>query len=277
MLASSLCGRDACTLSGWLVSRGFGGAPDCYNRRVATFASHPSLRTSVVAIDVLESAGGEVAVLPSTSAVLGFQFRGRVRAGDGLLSPAGVTGLQEGTRTYSYLGGTGSVLVRFTPQGAARLGVPAAELANRSVPLEQLIPRARAEEVTGRIAAAPDDASRVALVERFLRELPFARDPLVTRALERLSDPNGSPSLAAIAAELALSERQLERRFLRRVGMMPKRFARLARFQRAVSLMDSEPALAAVAQHAGYYDQSHFVREFRAFAGTPPAAWRGRR
>src|SRR6185312_11001650 len=160
---------------------------------------------------------------------------------------------------------------------AAGCGVPAAELANRSVPLEQLIPRARAEEVTGRIAAAPDDASRVALVERFLRELPFARDPLVTRALERLSDPNGSPSLAAIAAELALSERQLERRFLRRVGMMPKRFARLARFQRAVSLMDSEPALAAVAQHAGYYDQSHFVREFRAFAGTPPAAWRGRR
>jgi transcriptional regulator GlxA family with amidase domain len=100
---------------------------------------------------------------------------------------------------------------------------------------------------------------------------------VVTHALERLSDPNGRRSLAAIAAELALSERQLERRFLLRVGMMPKRFARLARFQRAISLMDSASALAAVAQLAGYYDQSHFVREFRAFAGTAPAAWRGRR
>src|SRR5665213_303471 len=78
-------------------------------------------------------------------------------------------------------------------------------------------------------------------------------------------------------AKSTLSERQLERRFLLRVGMMPKRFARLARFERAVSLMDSASALAAVAQLAGYYDQSHFVREFRAFAGTAPAAWRGRR
>jgi AraC-like DNA-binding protein len=231
----------------------------------------------VVAIDIVENGGGENPVLPSTSAVLGFQFRGRVRVGDELLSLAGVTGLQETARTYSYLGPTSSVLVRFTPQGAARLGVPSAELLNRSVSLDELIPRVRAREVSERTASAPDDVSRVAVVERFLQELPFARDPVVTRALERLSDPNGRPSLAAIAAELALSERQLERRFLSRVGMMPKRFARLARFQRAVSLMDSASALAAVAQHAGYYDQSHFVREFRAFAGTAPAAWRGRR
>lgn len=231
----------------------------------------------MVAIDVVENAVGEGAVLPSTSAVLGFQFRGRVRAGDELLSLAGVTGLQESMRTYSYLGGAGSVLVRFTPQGAARLGVPAAELTNRSVPLDELISRARAHEVSERIAAAPDDASRVAVVEGFLQELPFARDPVVTRALERLSDPTSRLSLAAIAVELALSERQLERRFLLRVGMMPKRFARLARFQRAVSLMNSAPALATVAQDAGYYDQSHFVREFRVFAGTPPAAWRKHR
>ena len=231
----------------------------------------------MLAIDVVENAAGEDAVLPSTSAVLGFQFRGRVRAGDELLSLAGVTGLQARARTYSYLGATSSVLVRFTPQGAARLGVPAAELAGRSVPLDELIPRVRAREVTERIAAAPDDASRVATVERFLQDLPFARDPVVTRAVELLSDPNASPSLAAIAAEVALSERQLERRFFLRVGTTPKRFARLARFQRAVSLMDFAPGLAAVAQDAGYYDQSHFVREFRAFAGTAPAAWRGRR
>ncbi len=231
----------------------------------------------MAAIDVVANAAGENSVLPSTGAVLGFQFRGRVRAGEQLLSQAGVTGLQERARIYSYLGVTSSVLVRFTPQGVGRLGVPAAELASRSVPLEQLLPGARVREVTERIAAAPDDASRVAAVERFLQEHPFARDPVVTRALERLGDLNGMPSLAAVAAELALSERQLERRFVRAVGMMPKRFARLARFQRAVALMESSSGLAAVAQHAGYYDQSHFVREFRAFAGASPSAWRVRR
>jgi AraC-like DNA-binding protein len=245
----------------------------CYKMAMTTFAPQPRLRTRVVAIDVVESAGGQSLVLPSTSAVLGFQFRGRVQVDERVLSLSGVTGIQDGARSYSYLGATGSVLVRFTPQGAASLGVPVGELTNRSVPLEDLMPHARVVEVTERLQAAPDDAARVAVVEQLLLELPFAHDPLVSRAIARLSDPETVRSVAAIAEELGISERQLERRFVARVGLMPKRFARLARFERAVSLVASAPSLAAAAQHAGYYDQPHFIREFRSFAGIAPAAW----
>ena len=243
---------------------------------VRRFALHPSLGTRVASIDVVESDGGQAVVLPSTSAVLGFQFRGRVQRGAQALSLAGVTGLQGAAQPYTYAEGTGSVLVRFTAQGVACLGVPAGELTNRSVALDELLPPTRVAELSERLVAARDDAERVALVERLLVELPFARDPVVTRALARLSDVQAPASVADVARELQMSERQLERRFVARVGLMPKRFARLARFERALSLVRSGPALSAVAQRAGYADQPHLVREFRSFAGEPPSAFRAR-
>jgi len=158
--------------------------------------------------------------------------------------------------------------------------VPAGELTNRSVALDELLAPARVAELSERLMAAPDDAARVALVEQLLVELPFARDPVVSRALARLGDVQAPASVADIARELAMSERQLERRFVARVGMMPKRFARLARFERALALVRSGPSLSSVAQCAGYADQPHLVREFRSFAGEPPstlrARWNGR-
>src|SRR5262245_38462473 len=104
---------------------------------------HPALRSRVVSIDVVEADGGAIVVLPSTSVVLGFQFRGRVRAGEDYLSLAGVTGIQATAKAYSYEANTGSLLVRFTPEGAACLGIPVADLTGRSVALDAFLPRAR--------------------------------------------------------------------------------------------------------------------------------------
>lgn len=237
----------------------------------------PALRDRVVSIDSVESSGGNAIVLPSSGAVLGFQYRGRVSDRDGPLSLAGVTGIQPTAKSFVYEPGTGSVLVRFTPLGAACLGVPACELAGRSVALDQLLPRARVNEVSERLCAAPSAAERRAIVEGFLSSLPRAGDALVSRAIACLTRVDGGRvTVAAIARELGLSERQLERRFLARVGVTPRAFASLVRFERARKLSGSAPSLAALAQAAGYYDQSHFVRDFRRFAGAPPRDVLGR-
>ena len=236
------------------------------------FTPHPALRGRVASIELLESQDGEVVVLPSTNVVLGFQFRGRVRAGEALLAPAGVTGIQPTARRYSYAGGAGSLLVRFTPEGAACLGVPAGELSSRSVALDAILPRARVAEVHERLVAAPDARARVAVVERFLAQLPYAADALVTRAVTLLTavGDGDDANVAAVARTLDVSERQLERRFRARVGVTPKRFATLRRFERAVALAAEARSLTAVAVDAGYYDQSHFIRDFRRFAGGKP-------
>ncbi|HYP97219.1 MAG TPA: helix-turn-helix domain-containing protein [Polyangiaceae bacterium] len=234
------------------------------------FCAHPALRSRVVSIDVVEADGGTSFVLPSTSIVLGFQFRGRVRAGEDYLALAGVTGIQASAKTYSYEANTGSVLVRFTPAGAACLGLPAAELTGRSVALDAILPRARVAQVHEELGAAGDTAARIAVVARWLTEFPFEDDALVTRATTLLSTTHDEPSVSAVAMALGVSERQLERRFTARVGVSPKRFVTLRRFELAIAGATSAPSLTVAALDAGYYDQSHFIRDFRRFAGTSP-------
>jgi len=98
-----------------------------------------------------------------------------------------------------------------------------------------------------------------------------AGDPAVERAVARLRGTAGRSTVDALAGELGLSTRQLERRFRAHVGLGPKLFARLTRFQHAWRLAGRAPSLAAVAARAGYFDQAHLVRDFRQFAGAPPS------
>jgi AraC-like DNA-binding protein len=240
-----------------------------------TFPPRAEIRDRVASIVVVDNDGGDATVLPSGAAVLGFQLRGRVRAGDALLSVAGVTGIQRCARRYGYVGATRSVLVRFTPQGAFCLGVPASELSNASVALDALLPGSR--EVVERFQDARTIEEGVAIVEDFLARRPFAADPIVERGLRLLeAEPDEDASIARIARSLSMSERQLERRFLDRLGSTPKRYASLRRFERAAALVASGAPLGQVALEAGYYDQSHFTREVRRFAGMTPGELRRR-
>lgn len=242
------------------------------------FTPSAALSARVQSIDIVESDGGSSFVLPSTSAVLGLQFGGKVRSEERTLSSAGITGLQRFARTYSYIGKTRSILVRFTPDGATCLGIPANEISDESVDLGDLLPRSIVSDISERLHEATGDAERIAIVEQFLRSLPFERDALVARALTLLANAHDAPSVASVAEQLSMSERQLERRFIAQVGISPKKYARLRRFENAVALSRSATTLAGVANAAGYYDQSHFIRDFHAFTGMAPsgALWKTR-
>lgn len=201
------------------------------------------LRDRIESIHLVRGDAGGQLVLPSSGVVLGFQLSGAVAHGDRQLDPLGVTGLLRRGRRFQYRNGTTSVLVRFRPGAGAALGVPARELFDQSIALD-------------------------ALLARPLR-------PVAARILEALDDPRGGTSVAAVARSLQVSERQLSRRFLARVGIAPKRYAGLRRFERATLALRSQGSLAAAALDAGYYDQPHLAREIRSFAGmTPRELWR---
>ncbi len=95
-------------------------------------------------------------------------------------------------------------------------------------------------------------------------------DPLVGAAIARLDTPGAL--VAALPAELAVSERQLRRRFVAAVGYGPKRLARVLRLDRALIAARRGEELAAAALHAGYADQAHFANDCRALTGVPPSA-----
>src|SRR5262249_59691377 len=93
-------------------------------------------------------------------------------------------------------------------------------------------------------------------------------------AVDRLLRSGGRACVGALAESAAWSPRQLEREFRRRVGLSPKALSRIARFQNLLRLALRHPTRnwAELAADAGYADQAHMTREFRALSGATPAA-----
>lgn len=235
-----------------------------------SFAVRAALRDRITSIDLVRSEGGELTVLPGTGAVLGLQLVGRVRGDAGLLSTAGVTGIAETARRYAYEPATTSILVRFTPDGAGCLGVPASELTGSSVGLDELWSAREASELRERVLEAQTSEAQIERVQDAIARRPFERDAQLSEAIRRLAQGD---EVRVVADAVGLGERQLERRMRERVGASPKRFASLARLERAVALVRQNVPLTRAALEAGYYDQSHFIRDFQRATGTSPGAF----
>jgi AraC-like DNA-binding protein len=156
-------------------------------------------------------------------------------------------------------GASTSILgVRFRPGGAGQLlGMPIEELTDRVVPAGDLGLKLLTESGT------------LAEVERALLALERGgADALVDEAARLLGH---SPDVGATAAILGVSPRNLERRFKARVGMSPKHFARIRRFQRVFPAIEGAGEWVDAAAACGYLDQAHLIRDFRVFAGAPPS------
>jgi AraC-like DNA-binding protein len=169
--------------------------------------------------------------------------------------------------------------VRFRP-GAAMpfLHTPLDELTGREVELDAVWGR-EAGSLADALSAEPT-AGRIARLERALRgaRQPRWEESLVTRAVEWYHRAHGAISVRQVAAALGVGERRLERAFARCVGLSPKRLARVMRFLHTVRHVGrARMAGAPLALEAGYADQSHFIREFKALAGVTPTEFAAER
>ena len=160
--------------------------------------------------------------------------------------------------------------VRLAPGGAPPLlGVDAAALLDASIPIEEVWGDA-GKRFAERLDAHADRTG--VLLSALASRAPAAAapDPIVRAAVSRL-DGTGL-EVRALARELALSERQLRRRFDSAVGYGPKRLARVLRLTRALAAAHAGEELARVAADAGYADQAHFSHDCRSLAGVAPSA-----
>jgi len=165
--------------------------------------------------------------------------------------------------------------IKLAPWGAAAiLGEASAAVRDRTVALSDIDPAAPAhvgEQLDGctcddQIGAVLDRALRARLAAAGTRRLDR-----LTRLAQSLRRTPGA-SVDAWARASACSARTLERQFERFVGISPKEFSRVRRFQRALRLAREQPKLrwAAIAACMGYTDQAHMGRDFRQFAGCAP-------
>ncbi len=119
---------------------------------------------------------------------------------------------------------------------------------------------------------------QVALLDAYFLErlAPTQHQTLVQALIENILQPQGKVTIIQLAAEFGYSERTINRLFQRYMGFSPKFYARLARLRHAEQLLmhDLPLDLSEIALAVGYYDQSHFTKEFASFVGTTPSRYR---
>ncbi|RFA25516.1 hypothetical protein CAI21_18950 [Alkalilimnicola ehrlichii] len=154
----------------------------------------------------------------------------------------------------------------------ALLAAPAAELTDRQIDLKLVQPG-----IAEQVRCAPNFNKRMEIVSSYLsRRLCFGgvRAELMALVSQILAE-RGRLALSLEYRRFHVSERQLVRRFIHQVGLTPKHFARIVRFQAALDRLrnGSYTLLSDIAFDLSYSDQSHFIRDFKRFCGLTPAEY----
>jgi AraC-like DNA-binding protein len=186
-----------------------------------------------------------------------------------------VTGIWDGPAVTEHAGFQHGIEVNLTPLGAHRLlGLPMHHLSNAVIELDDVL-GAEVARLAERLHDAPDWAARFDLLDAALTaRLAEARpaSPAVAWAWGRLRATHGAVTVGALTTELGWSRRHLAAQFREQIGLPPKLLGRILRFNRVVALLSSSDPerWVEVAYGCGYYDQAHFNRDFRQFAGATP-------
>lgn len=154
------------------------------------------------------------------------------------------------------------------------LGMPASELKNINAGLDDLWGTG-ADELRSRLCEAPSVSHKFEVMQRWLLDrvsAPLARHRSVERGLQVLDEPTAAASVAGIAADIGLSKRRFIEVFKQQVGLTPKLYARVRRFQSVIDTVGDRAEIVwpEVAVDCGYFDQAHFIRDFKQFCGLTP-------
>lgn len=172
-------------------------------------------------------------------------------------------------------GRTGMVSIRFSAHGAYHFfGVPMRAIANGITEL-RLVWSDLGQEIEERVWRCATNADRIRIVQQYLVTQLFKNgleDKTVDYCIQVIQSTQGLVSVEDLSRRTGISNRQLVRRFNNRIGLPPKEFARIIRFINAVKHLkfNGRNGLTQVALDCGYYDQAHFIRDFKEFSGLTP-------
>lgn len=185
-----------------------------------------------------------------------------------------VVGAMTVEQRFDFPAGAAQTGVRIRPGMAGTfLGLSPAELTDCTAELTDLWPRCALS-----LQRQLDDAKSIQDAMRLLLDgvaVPASTPNPVQRAIDALAAANGNADLDALARHANISPRQFRRRCLEESGLTPKHLSRVLRFRHACQIARAAGRRldwAVIALDAGYYDQSHFIRDFREFTGRTPMA-----
>lgn len=169
-----------------------------------------------------------------------------------------------------------SFAVRFYPYGFANfMSTPIKKLANKETPIELLFGKKTSKELGQKIMLATDTQERIGIIESFLLYKLNDKatiDTIVKTTIDAMFSTGGSIPINAILKDDLSKRRQLERKFMKQIGISPKQLGRVIRLQTALKMLLNQQSetLAEIAYESEYYDQAHFIKDFKEFTGTTP-------
>lgn len=175
-------------------------------------------------------------------------------------------------------GKTGIIAARFYPHGAnAFLNFPVSEITNHSVDIRSLF-GIEGGELEERIITANTNPERIQILQDFLiKKLYQYRkdDTVIKECIREITATKGDIKIESLSQNLNISQRQLERKFASTVGLNPKYLGRIIRFNNIFKLVQKKEinSLTMLSHESGYYDQAHFIRDFKQFTGLNPKVY----
>ena len=171
--------------------------------------------------------------------------------------------------------------IRFYPYGFANFVTePIKNLANKETPIGQLFEEKKARELEEKIIEAKDTKLRIEIIESFLLERLNEKstvENIVKTTVDALLSTNGNAQIKTILKDDLSKRRLLERKFAKEIGVSPKQLGKLIRLQSALKMLLNKETenLTNIAYQSDYYDQAHFIKDFKEFTGTSPREFLG--
>ncbi len=187
-----------------------------------------------------------------------------------------ICGQQTNYYDLSISGKTGMIIIVFRPHGVKSFfNFPITELLNENLSLQDLV-NYEAVELEDKLFNSPDNNQRIIHLENFLiKKLNHCDDfERVEHALKIIENAKGQVKTQDIAYDVCLGIKQFERTFSKYVGVNPKKFASIIRLQNVIQLKSTnKKSMFQLAYDNGYYDQSHFIHDFKSLTGVTPKAF----
>ena len=173
-------------------------------------------------------------------------------------------------------GPSGVIFVEFEPAGACRFfRFPLVELENKSIDLADIFNR-EMKVVEDKLSCAATVEAKIEVIELFLLNqfvlIPAHDEALINKGLRIIEREKGQLTAAGLAGELCVSSRTLERKFALYIGMSPGHYCKLFRFRKILGGFGARKNinLTEYACRNGYFDQSHFIHDFKMYSGYTP-------
>lgn len=175
---------------------------------------------------------------------------------------------------------TGIFSVRFHPEGFLPFAtIPIKEMENKAVSLKKLFDK-DGKGIEQKVLNTNSISERISHIETFLlSRLADAKaiDRIIKSTVDTILTANGQLSVDDLSRQININRRQLERRFSSTIGLSPKQLSKTIRLQAALKMLLNKKftSFTALAYEGEYYDQAHFIKDFREFTGLTPKEFYG--